>query len=191
MTDLAALTRLCPPPEQIVGVRWETYDGTLTAFLTPVLSGRIQVPQSPHSLLDAPARFTPSRPALWKPELPCDVQPVGTATIRSWARANGYAVPSRGRVPRSGGSPRRTEPGARAVGRLAWTAEDSCQGTLVTVTPGMKSRRLLSQRAEWLWRRFSHQWPTTYSGTKTATTSWGPARRMERTYSTAGLVISR
>ncbi|MER6404257.1 histone-like nucleoid-structuring protein Lsr2 [Streptomyces viridosporus] len=83
------------------GPRWFTYDGPLTVFLTSVLSGQIQVPQFPHSLLDAPARFTPSHPALWKPELPCDVQPVDTATIRSWARANGYAVPSRGRVPRT------------------------------------------------------------------------------------------
>ncbi|QEU83924.1 hypothetical protein CP969_03925 [Streptomyces viridosporus T7A] len=191
MTDLAALTRLGPPPRADRGRPL----GDLRRAPHRLPHSRPQRadpgPPVPAQPSRCPRPLHPLAPRPLETRTPCDVQPVGTATIRSWARANGYAVPSRGRVPRSGGSPRRTEPGARAVGRLAWTAEDSCQGTLVTVTPGMKSRRLLSQRAEWLWRRFSHQWPTTYSGTKTATTSWGPARRMERTYSTAGLVISR
>ncbi|MEU7474102.1 histone-like nucleoid-structuring protein Lsr2 [Streptomyces sp. NPDC044984] len=82
------------------GPRWFTYDGTLTAFLVCTLSGQIQVPQFPHSLLDTPARFTPSHSTLWKSEPPSDTQPVDTAAIRSWARAHGYDVPPRGRIPR-------------------------------------------------------------------------------------------
>ena len=37
-------------------------------------------------------------------------------------------------------------------------------GTLVTITPGMNSRRPLSRSALWLCSSCSHQWPTTYSG---------------------------
>ncbi|MFF8916667.1 histone-like nucleoid-structuring protein Lsr2 [Streptomyces sp. NPDC015032] len=81
------------------GPGWFTYDGNLTAFLVSVLDGQLQVPLFPPSILDAPARFTPSHPTLWKPQPPTDVQPVDTAAIRSWARANGYDVPSRGRIP--------------------------------------------------------------------------------------------
>jgi hypothetical protein len=81
------------------GPRWFTYDGTVTDFLTGVLSARTRVPQFPPRLLDAPARFTPSRPALVKPARPTATRPVDTAVIRSWARANGYTVPPRGRVP--------------------------------------------------------------------------------------------
>ncbi|WP_404816124.1 histone-like nucleoid-structuring protein Lsr2 [Streptomyces thermolineatus] len=81
------------------GPRWFAHDGTLTAFLVQVLTGQFQVPQFPRSILDAPARFTPSRPTLWKPEPPSGIQPVDTAAIRAWARANGYAVPLRGRIP--------------------------------------------------------------------------------------------
>ncbi|MFJ8542384.1 histone-like nucleoid-structuring protein Lsr2 [Streptomyces sp. NPDC093586] len=81
------------------GPRWYTYDGTLTAFLTGVLTGQKRVPQFPPSLLDAPACFTPSRPTLVKPPPPTDARPVDTAAIRSWARAHGYTVPPRGRIP--------------------------------------------------------------------------------------------
>ncbi|MGY3200270.1 Lsr2 family DNA-binding protein [Streptomyces sp. TE5632] len=81
------------------GPRWFTYDGPLTGFLISALSGQTSVPQFPHGLLGAPARFTPSHPTLWKPEPPSDVQPVDTAAIRAWARDNGYDVPLRGRIP--------------------------------------------------------------------------------------------
>ncbi|MFF8883954.1 Lsr2 family DNA-binding protein [Streptomyces flaveolus] len=81
------------------GPRWFTYDGTLTAFLTGVLTGQTRVPQFPSSLLDAPARFTPSRPTLVEPAPPTATRPADTAVIRSWARANGYQVPPRGRIP--------------------------------------------------------------------------------------------
>src|SRR5476649_1210378 len=57
----------------------------------------------------------------------------------------------------------------------------SCHGTLTTMTPGEKSNRLFSRSALWLCRRCSHQWPTTYSGMNTVTTSRGLLRRIERT----------
>ncbi|MFD6274674.1 histone-like nucleoid-structuring protein Lsr2 [Streptomyces sp. NPDC060209] len=82
------------------GPRWFTYDGTLTDFLTAVLAGELQVPMFPPSILDAPARFVPHQPTLWKPApYSGDDQPVDTGAIRTWARAHGYAVPSRGRIP--------------------------------------------------------------------------------------------
>ncbi|WP_432076284.1 Lsr2 family DNA-binding protein [Streptomyces wuyuanensis] len=81
------------------GPRWFTYDGNLTAFLATVLSGQTQVPQFPDDLLDDPCGFTRSHPTLWKPEPPTSHGPVDTAAIRAWARAHGYDVPSRGRIP--------------------------------------------------------------------------------------------
>src|SRR5262249_47696699 len=42
--------------------------------------------------------------------------------------------------------------------------ECSCQGTLVTMTPGSKSNRPLSRNELWLCSTFSHHRPTTYSG---------------------------
>ncbi|MEU6100545.1 histone-like nucleoid-structuring protein Lsr2 [Streptomyces flaveolus] len=81
------------------GPRWYTYDGTLTAFLAGVLTGQTRVPQFPPSLLDGPARFTPSRRTPGEPAPFSVARPVDTAVIRSWARANGYQVPPRGRVP--------------------------------------------------------------------------------------------
>ncbi|MCC0100758.1 Lsr2 family protein [Streptomyces flavotricini] len=38
-------------------------------------------------------------PVLWRPEPIPDQPPVVTAAIRAWARANGYQVPPRGRIP--------------------------------------------------------------------------------------------
>ncbi|WP_328726346.1 Lsr2 family DNA-binding protein [Streptomyces sp. NBC_00259] len=81
------------------GPRWFTYDGNLTAFLVSVLSGQTQVPQFPDDLLDEPRDFIPSHPTLWKPEPITSQGPVDTAAIRTWARAHGYDVPSRGRIP--------------------------------------------------------------------------------------------
>lgn len=81
------------------GPRWFTYDGPLTAFLVSVLSGHTQVPQFPPSLLETRLEFTPSHPTLWKPDPVSDEQPVDTGAIRTWARANGYDVPPRGRIP--------------------------------------------------------------------------------------------
>ena len=46
-------------------------------------------------------------------------------------------------------------------------------GTLVTVTDGSNSSRAFSLSAVWLWRRFSHQCPTTYSGMMIEITSPG------------------
>ena len=69
--------------------------------------------------------------------------------------------------------------------------ELSCHGTLVTITPGSNSSRVLMRRALWLCSRCSHQCPTTYSGMKTVTTSRGDSRRSDLTKSMIGLVISR
>ncbi|CFS60123.1 Uncharacterised protein [Mycobacterium tuberculosis] len=49
----------------------------------------------------------------------------------------------------------------------------SCQGTEVTITPGMNSNRPLSRSALWLCSSCSHQRPTTYSGMNTVTTVRG------------------
>ncbi|MFE9722650.1 hypothetical protein ACFYQ5_03350 [Streptomyces sp. NPDC005794] len=84
---------------QARGPGWFTYDGTLTAFLTAVLGGQIQVPLFPAGIVEASARFEPARPQLWKPGPFPVTRPVDTRSIRSWARAHGYDVPSRGRVP--------------------------------------------------------------------------------------------
>ena len=113
----------------------------------------------------------------------------GTATIQGPPAAAAGRPDYGSREPRGfsrraaglGGSPRRTEPGARAAGRSARAEEVNCQGTLVTMMPGMNSSRLFSHSADWLCRRFSHQWPTTYSGMNTATMSRGLSRWMERT----------
>ena len=63
-------------------------------------------------------------------------------------------------------SPRRTAPTDGAVEALLLTPSDdaSCQGTLATMTPGVKSSRALSRSALWLCRTCSHQCPRTYSG---------------------------
>ncbi|MDX3432350.1 MULTISPECIES: hypothetical protein [Streptomyces] len=84
---------------QARGPDWFTYDGTLTAFLTAVLGGRIEVPLFPVSLGEAPAGFAPARPVPRQPGPLPGHRPVDTGTIRSWARARGYDVPPRGRIP--------------------------------------------------------------------------------------------
>lgn len=81
------------------GPGWFTFDGTVTAFLVSVFSGQLQVPLFSPTILDGPGRFTSSRPTLWKPEPLADDKPVDAGAIRSWARAHGYDVPSRGRIP--------------------------------------------------------------------------------------------
>jgi len=62
---------------------------------------------------------------------------------------------------------------------------------VVIMTPGWNCSRARSRSALWLCSTFSHQWPTTYCGTKTTTSSRGLARRMPLTKSTTGRVISR
>ncbi|WP_254407169.1 histone-like nucleoid-structuring protein Lsr2 [Streptomyces sp. GMY02] len=80
------------------GPRWFTFEGTLTGFLTSVLSGGTAVPAFPKDLLEQATSFTPSDPASWTPPQAPARQPVATDTIRQWARANGYEVPDRGRI---------------------------------------------------------------------------------------------
>ncbi|WP_187645497.1 histone-like nucleoid-structuring protein Lsr2 [Streptomyces sp. TRM49041] len=84
------------------GPRWYTYDGTLTNFLTEVLTGRITVPLFPAGLLDHGVVFSssPSAPDSNSPQpAPTAGGAVDTQTVREWARAQGYDVPDRGRVP--------------------------------------------------------------------------------------------
>ena len=62
-------------------------------------------------------------------------------------------------------SPRRTAPTEGPSKRSSWPSDDSsCQGTLATITPGVKSSRDLSRSALWLCRTCSYQRPRTYSG---------------------------
>ncbi|ELS58532.1 Lsr2 family DNA-binding protein [Streptomyces viridochromogenes] len=82
------------------GPRWFTFDGTLTQFLVSVLNGTTSVPQFPVDLLQQEPAFSPSGPIT--PDTFVPPAPAATTnldTIRDWARANGYDVPLRGRVP--------------------------------------------------------------------------------------------
>ncbi|RSS79420.1 hypothetical protein EF918_17475 [Streptomyces sp. WAC06614] len=81
------------------GPHWYTFDGNLTSFLTSLLSGQTRVPLFPRGLTDQTPTFAPSRPILSKPQPFHDQPPTNTAAIREWARANGYNVPPRGRIP--------------------------------------------------------------------------------------------
>ena len=83
------------------GHDWYTFDGTLTEFLAAVLGGQVQVSAFPDDLLHAGASFTPS-PA---PPGPAQAAPLSSGrridskAVREWARANGYDLPDRGRIP--------------------------------------------------------------------------------------------
>ncbi|MGW6905841.1 Lsr2 family DNA-binding protein [Streptomyces sp. NPDC054940] len=81
------------------GPRWFTFDGTLTEFLVAVLSGTAAVPQFPNDLLQQELSFAPSDPTVWAPPPVPAAPPVNPDTIREWARANGYDIPLRGRIP--------------------------------------------------------------------------------------------
>ncbi|MEU0414491.1 histone-like nucleoid-structuring protein Lsr2 [Streptomyces griseorubiginosus] len=77
------------------GRDWYTFDGTLTALL----SGELHVPLLPTDVLHRGASFTPSSRANTIQHAPPAGRSVDTNTIREWARANGYEVPDRGRIP--------------------------------------------------------------------------------------------
>ncbi|WP_421106512.1 Lsr2 family DNA-binding protein [Streptomyces sp. NEAU-S77] len=81
------------------GLRWFTFDGTLTEFLVSVLSGETAVPEVPDGLLEEPVGFEPSVPKPWVPVNVRRTPPINTQSIREWGRAHGYDVPDRGRVP--------------------------------------------------------------------------------------------
>ena len=86
------------------GPRWYTYNGGLADFLTAVLSGRVTVPLFPDGLLAHGVSFTPTTPAETPTTADTAPQPAASTTtdtndIRAWARANGYDVPDRGRLP--------------------------------------------------------------------------------------------
>lgn len=85
------------------GPRWYTYDGNLTSFLTDVLTGRTTIPQFPKSLLDHGVAFQPSPQPAQNTTSPSPRSATGgaidTQAVREWARANGYQLPDRGRIP--------------------------------------------------------------------------------------------
>lgn len=82
------------------GPRWHTFDGTLTSFLTAVLTGRELVPMFPRDLLDEGVTFAPSRPGSATPEAaPQPTGSINASAVRTWARDQGYDVPERGRIP--------------------------------------------------------------------------------------------
>lgn len=83
------------------GHDWYTFDGTLTDFLTAVLSRQVQVPVFPDDLLDGGVSFTPA-PAQTAPapaSPPSSGRRIDSQAVRAWARANGYDLPDRGRIP--------------------------------------------------------------------------------------------
>ncbi|MET8564062.1 histone-like nucleoid-structuring protein Lsr2 [Streptomyces flaveolus] len=57
------------------------------------------VPQFPEGLPQGEVDFKPSRLDQWSPPLPPETSAVSTDEIRNWARASGYDVPMRGRIP--------------------------------------------------------------------------------------------
>ncbi|MBT2411749.1 Lsr2 family protein [Streptomyces sp. ISL-12] len=81
------------------GPRWFTFDGTLTAFLVSVLNGETVVPQFPDDLLQGETGFTRTADEVRVPLAAPAAPPVNSDVIREWARANGYEVPFRGRIP--------------------------------------------------------------------------------------------
>ncbi|MGW2303282.1 Lsr2 family DNA-binding protein [Streptomyces sp. NPDC001809] len=83
-----------------LGAPWFTYRGSVTGLLVEVLGGTLRVPLFPGDLLSAGPSFTASRLRDRVPVTePDDRPPVATGCVRAWARANGYEVPDRGRVP--------------------------------------------------------------------------------------------
>ncbi|MFE1547788.1 histone-like nucleoid-structuring protein Lsr2 [Streptomyces sp. NPDC058718] len=106
---LAHRARRCPGE---VDHRRERGPGTAVVHLqrrprrlpTAVLSGRETVPLFPDSLLTQGVSFTPTTPAPTPTTIDTAPQPptrttADTNDIRAWARANGYHVPDRGRMP--------------------------------------------------------------------------------------------
>ncbi|MGW2701011.1 Lsr2 family DNA-binding protein [Streptomyces sp. NPDC001340] len=81
------------------GPLWFTFNGTLTELLVSVLSGETAVPQFPESLRREATTFIPSPPQRSAPSPSPARLPADTNVIREWARANGYDIPPRGRVP--------------------------------------------------------------------------------------------
>jgi hypothetical protein len=86
------------------GPGWYTFDGGLVAFLAAVFSGRIDVPLFPDNLLDDGVGF--SAHSARKPRVPgsTDLEPnaaraAASRVVRAWARATGYDLPDRGRIP--------------------------------------------------------------------------------------------
>src|SRR5699024_10690520 len=75
------------------------------------------------------------------------------------------------------GPPQRPTIGSLRVRSARPSEDDSCHGTLVTMTPRSYRSRDFRRNALWLCRTCSHQRPTTYSGMYTITTSRGDCSR--------------
>ncbi|MCX4515658.1 Lsr2 family protein [Streptomyces sp. NBC_01619] len=87
---IAVNEALCAP--------WFTYNGTVTEFLVDVLSANVRVPMFHSDLLDGGVTFTPSQLRSTATATASRTS-VSTHVIREWARANGYDLPERGRIP--------------------------------------------------------------------------------------------
>ncbi|GHF40817.1 hypothetical protein GCM10010218_22790 [Streptomyces mashuensis] len=82
------------------GPLWHTHEGGIADFLVAVLTGREEVPLFPEDLLDQGVYFTPYAPGPPEPyEEPEASVAISTQEVRAWARAHGYDVPDRGRIP--------------------------------------------------------------------------------------------
>jgi hypothetical protein len=86
------------------GPDWYTFDGGLVAFLAAVFSGRIDVPLFPDDLLDGGVGFSAHSERKPMGSGPTDPEPnaaraAASGVVRAWARAAGYDLPDRGRIP--------------------------------------------------------------------------------------------
>ncbi|MEU2931063.1 histone-like nucleoid-structuring protein Lsr2 [Streptomyces sp. NPDC007251] len=81
------------------GPQWSTFEGNLTELLVSVLNGETDIPQFPNGLRHAATTFIPSAPGVSATSPMATPAPTDTNIIREWARANGYDLPPRGRVP--------------------------------------------------------------------------------------------
>ncbi|MBC9714737.1 Lsr2 family protein [Streptomyces sp. TRM66268-LWL] len=82
---------------------WFPFDGGLAEFLLAVLNGTAAVPQFPADLLEHGAGFTPrthrTPPSGTTPGPASGHRSMNLREVREWARANGYNLPDRGRIP--------------------------------------------------------------------------------------------
>lgn len=81
------------------GPRWFTFEGGVSTFLASVLRGETVVPQFPSDLLQGEVGFASSVRNVWVPLADPVVRNHKSDVVREWARANGYDVPFRGRIP--------------------------------------------------------------------------------------------
>ncbi|MET9427818.1 MULTISPECIES: histone-like nucleoid-structuring protein Lsr2 [unclassified Streptomyces] len=79
---------------------WFTFEGKISEFILAVLQGSAQVPMFPRTLPTAGPVFSPAPPERG-PSVRVSTEGATTSPkeIRAWARANGYELQDRGRIP--------------------------------------------------------------------------------------------